>query len=69
MSFSIPNQIPFVLSFKEFDAAGENKVPLIWKHQLMQFNNLSVNMAAAIVAIYPSPAHLLQVISSLRLSL
>jgi hypothetical protein len=40
----------------------DNKVALIWKHQLMQFNNLSLNMAAAIVSLYPSPAHLLQVL-------
>ena len=48
---------------KELEGAtGESdKVALIWKHQLMQFNNLSTNMAAGIVAVYPSPAHLLQV--------
>ena len=39
----------------------DNKVALIWKHQLMQFNNVSENMASAIVAVYPSPAHLLRV--------
>ena len=54
------------LFLKEFEAAGDdNKVSLIWKHQLMQFNNLSINMAAAIVAVYPSPAHLLQVHNSI----
>ena len=41
--------------------AGDSKVSLIWKHQLMQFNNLSEHMAVAVVADYPSPAHLLSV--------
>lgn len=41
--------------------AGSNKVSLIWKHQLMQFNNLSDHMAAAIVSNYSSPSHLLSV--------
>ena len=39
----------------------DNRVSLIWKHQLMQFNNLSESMAAAVVASWPSPAHLLSV--------
>ena len=40
---------------------ADNRVSLIWKHQLMQFNNLSESMAAAVVASWPSPAHLLSV--------
>lgn len=39
----------------------DNRVSLIWKHQLMQFNNISDSMASAVVAAWPSPAHLLRV--------
>lgn len=39
----------------------DNRVSLIWKHQLMQFNNISESMASAVVASWPSPAHLFKV--------
>ena len=54
--FSLPGLINFQ-ALREAD----NRVSLIWKHQLMQFNNLSESMAAAVVASWPSPAHLLSV--------
>ena len=38
-----------------------NQVSSTWKHQLMQLNNMSEPMASAVVAAYPSPAHLLSV--------
>ena len=40
---------------------ADSKVSLIFKHQLMQLNNVSEHMAAAVVSVYPSPAHLLNV--------
>jgi crossover junction endonuclease EME1 len=55
------------------DAAGGKKkrvesgdqVGGTWKNQLMQFNNVSEPMASAVVAAYPSPAHLISAYSSL----
>ena len=38
-----------------------NQLSTTWKNQLMQFNNLSEPMAAAVVAEYPTPAHLISV--------
>lgn len=38
----------------------DNKISLIWQHQLLQFSSVSNPIAAAIVAVYPSPAHLLE---------
>ena len=39
----------------------DDKVGLVWKHQLMQFKNISEHQAAAIAAVYTSPAQLLRV--------
>ncbi|XP_064406731.1 crossover junction endonuclease EME1-like isoform X2 [Halichondria panicea] len=43
---------------------ADSKVSLIFKHQLMQLNNVSEHMAAAVVSVYPSPAHLLNAYES-----
>ena len=44
-------------------AESGDQVGTTWRNQLMQFNNLSQPMAAAVVAAYPSPAHLISVSS------
>ena len=42
-------------------AESEEKLPVIWEHQLMQFPAVSSQVAAAIAAAYPSPSHLMKV--------
>ena len=40
---------------------ADDKLGLVWQHQLVQFKNLSEHQASAIAAVYSSPAQLLQV--------
>lgn len=43
---------------------SESQLSATWKNQLMQFNNLSEPMASAVVAQYPTPAHLIEAYGS-----
>ncbi len=53
--------VGYTISCVQALSDADSKVSLIFKHQLMQLNNVSEHMAAAVVSIYPSPAHLLNV--------
>ena len=53
--------LSLLLLFSQALMEVDDKVGLVWKHQLMQFKNISEHQAAAIAAVYTSPAQLLQV--------
>jgi len=49
--------------FSNFKVSKEGEgLKKVWQQHFQQFRNVSAEMAAAIVAVYPSPQSLLQVI-------
>ena len=60
-------RLKILISFKSFSQIfkvskeGEG-LKKVWQQHFQQFRNVSAEMAAAIVSVYPSPQSLLQVI-------
>ena len=52
----------FVCNHSFLQSSGAEDISLTWKHMLMQFNHVSMQMSDAIVSEYPSPSSLFKVI-------